>query len=1360
MGKSSLKTAGMDLTRVACRSGQSCLRRWLCWLALSMAFSLQGCGGGSSDSASSPPAVPVIGMNPATPRPGDSVAFTATGNPAGLNFSWDFGDGSKGAGASVTHRYVGEGNFTVSVIATNSGGLSATATSTLSVLAAAPAAPTLALSDAAPYPGESIKLTAASTDPQNSTLTFEWDFGDGQIRTGEMQTRSYANEGSYPLTITVVNALGKTARQTFSIPVSARAPVVSTPSLPSSAIPNQSISFTAEATDIQGSPIAYAWDFGDGQTANGASVSHAYASQGVFRATLAVSNAFNKSTSVSTSVQVIAQPPAIAFITAGRLTPKPLEAVTFTSSVSDPQGSALTYSWDFGDGATAGTPAASHGWTTEGAFTARLNVTNAFGRSSAATIVVTVTALAPTVPTITIQPAQAKQGDPIAFTAASTDPQGSPLSYQWTFGDGGTAAGSNVSRSYAANGTYAVQVRATNSYGKSSTGASSVAIVPPPVVTLSAAPVAVAYGSRSQLTWSSTNATSCQASGGWSGSRGISGNELTPPIEQGTVFTLTCTGPAGTGATSAQVMLTGPVGQLLSGSAGQPALTAITEYVGEQAIADSATFPDEGGRAIARTRLLVRLADGATVDRVNAQLARHQARILAMLPAVRWMTLNLDDPGSLAALRSIAVELTASGQFDAATETGFAGAASLPSEVGSSPNQISNLIAAGFPAAWNARKALDRPSVTGMRPTLVVGDYFGKPFPSGTFGVQVIRSNDFVETTKVNRHGYEVLGVAAASHVYSDTFVGAYPGEGLPLRVADFVNDDSDGMILFRTLQAVAQQLAQGENVVLNTSLQCVRVEVLNGFAPCSQGELTFAKAWEEAVDSMGLGHRFIHVVAAGNRYRGDALTYNWLARAATRLGNGLIVESRDVTTLGTTAVADACRSDFSNVGGNIAAPGRLIRLYDHSTGQPVFKIGTSYAAAQVAGLASYLWALAPHKSPHEIIQDIQTTARLTACSEDLPNSPAPVIDAYAAVLRADSSVSTTAAAPVRTAILDIAGSSGFGIDDVGVFLAQYVFSRDAVDYLKYDLNGDGITGGTSKKRFDLNADGRYTSISMGDGVTLDENLLTDRQILCYYVQSQLALPAERNDMKARVAAAFGVGSSDPEPACGSQFERIIIADLGNFAPTTSILAAPAKTFTMSVPKFDSTRGTLVGIATEWTVSAEGVANCVAQPTLYGYNSCGVFIRHLGFGVHSPTLTDSELEPFSCNRLSDGSGIDCGLYSSFGVSSFVAGNSVLTGRYFLWSGGSAGLPQDKAFFVSPRRQYLYAPLLWHQYSTAPDQPGDIQLNGTLTFDIMATLMNNNGSAEPTSCASTCANTLNSFAGVGKVTLKLKYLYVP
>jgi PKD repeat protein len=68
--------------------------------------------------------------------------------------------------------------------------------------------------------------------------------------------------------------------------------------------------------------------------------------------------------------------------------------VRFTSNASDPDGDALMYVWEFGDGSSAGGPSATHTYAQVGTYTAKLTVTDSRGASASATVIVTVSAAA------------------------------------------------------------------------------------------------------------------------------------------------------------------------------------------------------------------------------------------------------------------------------------------------------------------------------------------------------------------------------------------------------------------------------------------------------------------------------------------------------------------------------------------------------------------------------------------------------------------------------------------------------------------------------------------------------------------------------------------------------------------------------------------------------------------------------------------------------------------------------------------------------------------------------------------------------------------------------------------------------
>jgi serine protease len=95
----------------------------------------------------------------------------------------------------------------------------------------------------------------------------------------------------------------------------------------------------------------------------------------------------------------------------------------------------------------------------------------------------------------------------------------------------------------------------------------------PPTITLYGNPAAVAAGASSTLTWSTTGASRCEASGAWAGEKPLSGSEPVGPIRADTLFVLTCRGAGGTRQASVMLGVAAPVstisGRVLIGATTQ-----------------------------------------------------------------------------------------------------------------------------------------------------------------------------------------------------------------------------------------------------------------------------------------------------------------------------------------------------------------------------------------------------------------------------------------------------------------------------------------------------------------------------------------------------------------------------------------------------------------------------------------------------------------------------------------------------------------------------------------------------------------------------------------------------------------------
>jgi hypothetical protein len=81
----------------------------------------------------------------------------------------------------------------------------------------------------------------------------------------------------------------------------------------------------------------------------------------------------------------------------------------------------------------------------------------------------------------------------------------------------------------------------------------------PPTLKLRAAPESVASGGSSTLTWTSTDATSCAAAGGWSGALATSGSKSTGALTAARSYTVTCKGAGGSTSETLTIYLSSEV---------------------------------------------------------------------------------------------------------------------------------------------------------------------------------------------------------------------------------------------------------------------------------------------------------------------------------------------------------------------------------------------------------------------------------------------------------------------------------------------------------------------------------------------------------------------------------------------------------------------------------------------------------------------------------------------------------------------------------------------------------------------------------------------------------------------------------
>lgn len=225
------------------------------------------------------------------------------------DYSWDFGDGNTGGGISPTYTYPdGPAIFTVTLTITNAQGQSAGGSTQVTVQNLPPTA-----SVGGPYAcgvGQTIPLAGECDDPgpiDAESVTCTWaDFSGAGV--SEPNYTCPQTTGELMITLTATDKDGASAQDTTTITVSAEPPTP-TPTVTPTLQPGENAAPVAvieihlqsknglkfgydgaKSNDRDGQIVAYNWDFGDGNTAEGVEAVHEYAQMGNYTITLTVTD--------------------------------------------------------------------------------------------------------------------------------------------------------------------------------------------------------------------------------------------------------------------------------------------------------------------------------------------------------------------------------------------------------------------------------------------------------------------------------------------------------------------------------------------------------------------------------------------------------------------------------------------------------------------------------------------------------------------------------------------------------------------------------------------------------------------------------------------------------------------------------------------------------------------------------------------------------------------------------------------------------------------------------------------------------------------------------------------------------------
>jgi PKD repeat protein len=151
----------------------------------------------------------------------DVVNMTdASSDPDGTitSWSWDFDDGVTSRAKNPSHAYSQKGEYRIRLTVTDNDGAKSSTTKTLTVVNLKPSA-SFECNNTDLQTGTDIQFMDNSVDPENSSISWFWDFGDGNTSDLQTPTHKFVTQGDYNVTLTVTDDENATDTYTMTVSV-------------------------------------------------------------------------------------------------------------------------------------------------------------------------------------------------------------------------------------------------------------------------------------------------------------------------------------------------------------------------------------------------------------------------------------------------------------------------------------------------------------------------------------------------------------------------------------------------------------------------------------------------------------------------------------------------------------------------------------------------------------------------------------------------------------------------------------------------------------------------------------------------------------------------------------------------------------------------------------------------------------------------------------------------------------------------------------------------------------------------------------------------------------------------------------
>ncbi|WP_255196397.1 PKD domain-containing protein [Halorarius litoreus] len=423
---------------------------------------------------------------------GDPVTLDgsdSTDNDAVASYEWDFTDDGTvdetTTSPSVDYTYGDRGTFTANLTVVDPSGNTDTATVQVTVEDTTTPSVSVAPNTTEQTLGAPVEFDASGTTDNGAVASYAWDFDeDGQIEQNTIDpvvTHTFDTRGTYNVSVTATDEAGNSGTgtaATVSI-VDGTAPIAVVEGPEGALNVSEAGTFDASNSTDNTEIDSYEWTFGDGSSATGVTVDHAYDAKGNYTVTLTVTDVDGNTDTASTSIEVGDGVPPSASATVNRTSAGlNVTTVSFDASGSSDNDAIASYEWDFdGDGAVETTTTAAtttYVYPATGTFTPEVTVVDASGNTDTATTA-DVTVADTTAPdaSATVNATDVFLTDTVGFDASQSTDNGQIVAYRWDVDGDGTVDATTSSptyvHSYDARGSYTPTVRVVDAANNSAT---------------------------------------------------------------------------------------------------------------------------------------------------------------------------------------------------------------------------------------------------------------------------------------------------------------------------------------------------------------------------------------------------------------------------------------------------------------------------------------------------------------------------------------------------------------------------------------------------------------------------------------------------------------------------------------------------------------------------------------------------------------------------------------------------------------------------------------------------------------------------------------------------------------------------